>query len=116
VSNPEQMKLISVEALRQLGLIQEMNRRLLHPLGIALTIVMNPGGPNQLAFVDHRDVQGGVRIGGQDPVTAQEIAVAVDDLLIDRSGIRNAKYGWVIQPPSTVGRPAGAYPGELDCT
>lgn len=112
VKRPDSVSILSVEQVKKMGLIQEINRRLLHPIGIAMQTVGVPGQPLHLVFSDYRHVEGGVRLGNEDPDKAHELATAVDDLLIEVSGPRKKKYGWVIQPPNTTGLRSGTYPGE----
>lgn len=90
------VKRISIKEFREIGYLQELNRRFLHPLGLALEIVVdNEAGEERLGGVwDYRDDPEGMIFDEFDEVKATDI-----QRLWDIKGeVRQAKFGWVIQP------------------
>ena len=50
------IKRMDITEFRELGFLQEVNRRFLHPLGLALEVVLEPDGTEHLGGVwDYRD-------------------------------------------------------------
>ena len=55
------IKRISVAEFRRLGFLQEVNRRLLHPAGLALEVRIKPDGTEEFGQVwDYRDDPEGI--------------------------------------------------------
>lgn len=74
------------------GYLQEVNRRLLHPLGMAMFENLASG---EFGVLDHRDdVEGWVFL--EQDLSVQ--AAKVDAELAARSPARQARLGWVVQP------------------
>jgi hypothetical protein len=94
------IKRIDIKDFREIGYLQELNRRFLHPLGLALEVVVdNETGEETLGGIwDYRDDPEGMIFDEIDEVKAADI-----QRLWDIKGeIRQAKFGWVIQPIDTV--------------
>lgn len=90
------VKRIDIKEFREIGYLQELNRRFLHPLGLALEVVVdNETGKETLGGIwDYRDDPEGMIFDEVDEVRAKDI-----QRLWDIKGeIRQAKFGWVIQP------------------
>ena len=52
---------ITVEEFREKGYLQELNRRFLHPLGLALSVNINENGEETLGDIwDYRDDEEGI--------------------------------------------------------
>lgn len=55
------IKRIEIKEFREKGYLQELNRRFLHPLGLALEIILDDDGTEKLGGVwDHRDDKEGI--------------------------------------------------------
>ena len=55
------IKRIDIKEFREKGYLQEVNRNFLHPLGLALEIVINNDGSEQLGGIwDYRDDKEGI--------------------------------------------------------
>lgn len=105
------LKYMSIEEFRRLGYLQEVNRQLLHPLGLALEVRVLEDGSMQLSGVwDCREDPEGV-IYGDVGIPRPEKAAFVADELERRSDRRAAALGYVIQP---CGRPPDAPMPGLD--
>lgn len=56
-------KRIPISEFRELGYLQEVNRRFLHPLGLSLTVVRNGNGFQLGSILDFREDSDGVCFG-----------------------------------------------------
>lgn len=57
----EEIKKISLKEFREKGYLQELNRRFLHPLGLALEIIVDDNGEELLGGIwDYRDDKEGI--------------------------------------------------------
>jgi len=57
----KETKYMDIKEFRELGLLQEINRRLLHPLGLALEVETNDDGTESLGGIrDCRDDPAGI--------------------------------------------------------
>ena len=62
-----QIKRIPIKEFRELGYLQEMNRQFLHPLGLAMEIIVNDDGTETLGGVwDYREDPEGIRFAYAD--------------------------------------------------
>ncbi len=60
----EGVKRISIREFRKAGYLQELNRQFLHPIGLALEVVVGDDGTEALGGVrDHRDDPEGIQFG-----------------------------------------------------
>jgi hypothetical protein len=96
----DDVKRIDIKEFREFGFLQEVNRQYLHPLGLALEIVIEEDGTEHLGGVwDYRDDPEGMQFGGS---LDADKAERVGELLLEKSKTRMALLGYVIQP---VGEP-----------
>jgi hypothetical protein len=57
----EDIKKIDIKEFREKGYLQELNRRFLHPLGLALSIIINDDGTEVLSDIwDYREDEEGI--------------------------------------------------------
>jgi hypothetical protein len=57
----DKVKRIEIKEFREKGYLQELNRRFLHPLGLALEIILNDDGTEKLGGVwDYREEKEGI--------------------------------------------------------
>ncbi len=55
------VKRINIKEFREMGLLAELNRTFLHPLGLALEVVIDNGGTEKLGGIwDYRDDPEGI--------------------------------------------------------
>lgn len=90
------------------GFLFEINRRFLHPMGLALEVVehfMEDGGPRMISLGgvwDYRSDPEGMRYGEppEDPIwiTRRQKAAAVQAAEQERHPTREAALGFVVQP------------------
>lgn len=94
-----------IAEFRAAGYLQEINRRLLHPLGLALEVTINDEtGEEHISGVwDCRDDPEGICFGDGmiDPVRGR--ALARD--FVDRCAARRDALGYVVQPLSSESSP-----------
>jgi hypothetical protein len=86
-----------VEEFRRLGYLQEVNRRLLHPLGLALEVTRSPDGFETLSGIwDYRhDPEGMIFADGE---LDGDKAAYVENELRGRAHTRTGRLGYVVQP------------------
>lgn len=96
------VKKMTVEEFRELGLLQELNRRFLHPMGLALEVVIEKGRPVRFGEVwDYRDDKEGMALGDDmDPKAAKY----VDELVQEHEAARVKMFGQIIQPVNPATR------------
>lgn len=89
------MKYISVAELRDLGILQELNREFLHPLGLAAQVDMSDGS---LLIQDHReDPEGAIFADGFMEFAKRHRFEAFRK---ERQESRERALGFVQQPPA----------------
>jgi hypothetical protein len=88
---------ISVQELKDSGLLQEVNRRFFHPLGLALAIQMptGNGAVGRLMVIDGRDDPEGILFAVGDLAAKAEAVRAEWDR---REPARRAALGYMVQP------------------
>lgn len=92
-------KKMSVKEFREQGYLQELNRRFLHPLGLALEVVLEEDGSERFGEVwDSRDDPEGI-IYGQLSMMDPEKAKRIYQEQAGKAYYRARRFGWVIQPP-----------------
>lgn len=95
-------KYMPVAEFRSAGLLQELNRRYLHPMGLALEVVQEADGTERLGGVwDYRDDPEGMVFGEAPDV---EKAATVDALFDVHRAVREERFGWHVQPAGAVPR------------
>ncbi len=92
------IKYIPVKEFRALGFIQEINRQLLHPCGLAIEVIVNEEtGEETLGGVwDYRDDPEGMRFV-EDELSFGKVK-AVDQLAKSKAQFRLDNLGYVVQP------------------
>lgn len=94
-------KYMDLREFRDEGYLQEINRRLLHPLGLALEVTHHADGSVSLSGVwDDRDDPEGTRYEGADLAPK---AANVSRLWIEREAARRAALGYMVQPADDRG-------------
>lgn len=92
-------KKMSVKEFRELGYLQELNRQFLHPLGMALEVVLKDDGTEQFGEVwDSRDDGEGYFYLHLSDIDRNK-ALRINEERITLSTLRRARFGWAIQPP-----------------
>ncbi len=94
----EEIKRIPIKEFRSLGFIQEINRRILHPCGLAIEVIVDQEtGEEALGGIwDYRDDPEGIYFG--DDTLTWEKFQTVDRLLKGKEETRVAELGYVVQP------------------
>lgn len=93
----EPVKKMSVKEFRELGYLQELNRRFLHPLGLALEVVLEKDGSERLGEVwDSRDDPEGMIYGPN--IIDSEKAMRIYYEAAKLGVTRLKQLGFVIQP------------------
>lgn len=92
-------KYMSLEEFKDSGYLQEVNRRFLHPLGLALELgAATPDGVLYINGIwDCRDDPEGIRFAPPPP--SVDKVMAVDAEWQTREPLRTAALGYMIQPP-----------------
>lgn len=97
----EEIKKMSIKEFRARGYLQELNRRFLHPLGLALEVVVNEDGSEELGGIwDYRDDPEGM-IYGDVVVDNPNFKLKADNIQIEldsKKEIREKMFSWFIQP------------------
>ena len=87
---------LSVTEFRELGYLQELNRRFLHPLGLAIEVQINPDGSEELGGIwDSRDDPEGIIYG--EGIIDHDKARYVYDQEAARKHVRVEMLGFNIQ-------------------
>lgn len=92
-----EVKKMSVKEFRELGYLQELNRRFLHPLGLALEVVLENNGSERFGEVwDSREDPEGFTFG-PDIIDPEKAEYVYRESAAKRH-IRIEKLGYDIQP------------------
>lgn len=96
----DDIKRIDIKEFRQLGFIQEINRLVLHPCGLALEVIIDEDdGSEKLGGVwDYRDDPEGMAFA--DYMIAPSKARLVAGLIESKREVREIELGYHIQPIS----------------
>lgn len=89
---PDDIKYMDLQEFREGGYLHEVNRLLLHPLGLALAV----GTDGSMSVWDYRDDPEGMEFG--EALLSAEKAEKVCTELLERRAERIRRLGWVIQP------------------
>lgn len=93
----DEQKYMSVQEFREAGYLQELNRRFLHPLGLAIEVVVQANNQEYFGRIwDDRDDPEGLMYG-PDTMEAEK-AVRIENELVERFATRKEKLGFDIQP------------------
>lgn len=99
-----EIKRIDIKEFREKGYLQELNRRFLHPLGLALEVIIDNDGTEKLGGVwDCRDYPEGIYydLDHSDPTRREGVKNNkdfIDRELSERLDIRRTKLGFGIEP------------------
>lgn len=99
----DDIKKLSVKEFREHGYLQELNRWFLHPLGLALEVVIGEDGNERFGEVwDYRDDPEGMVYGPGviDPEKVQRVASEMDQKLVTRV----QELGYMTQPVNDPAR------------
>jgi hypothetical protein len=99
------IKPISVKDFRGLGYLQELNRRFLHPLGLALSVSVDDstGEESFGPILDYRDDPEGILYGEKlERSLSVENAIRINEEIQDKFEHRQLLHGFCIQPIKTV--------------
>lgn len=89
---------IDIAEFRNEGYLQELNRRFLHPLGLALEVVIEDDGTERLGGIwDYRDDPEGIYFAPESTDLSKH-AEHIDELWATRSPAREAELGFFVQP------------------
>lgn len=95
------VKRMSIKEFRESGLLQEINRLFLHPLGLALEIIIEEDGTEKLGGIwDYREHPEGI-LYGQEVIEGDEFlrkAYNVANMIKDAKEERIKSTGFWIQP------------------
>lgn len=97
----EQRKFMSVKEFRELGYLQELNRRLLHVLGLAIEINIDPHGNETLGRIwDSRDDPEGIVFDDSIANTSEFATKAehIYEVEAERAKVRLRELGYAVQP------------------
>lgn len=96
-----EIKRIDIKEFRELGYLQELNRQFLHPLGMALEVIIDDNGNEKLGGVwDYRDDPEGM-FYAEEVVKLDKFKENMDRVaqeLAVKAEYRQNKYGYVFQP------------------
>lgn len=92
----EPIKYLDAREFREGGYLQEVNRLVLHPIGLALEVVREEDGTERLGGVwDYRDDPEGVYFGdGVDAEKAEKVRAE----LLAKTARRLKTLGYIVQP------------------
>jgi hypothetical protein len=91
-------KHIDIAEFRSAGYLQELNRRFLHPLGLALEVIVEDDGTESLGGVwDYRADSEGIYYEGLGE-EGRTRAGAIDALWKERESARVEALGFMVQP------------------
>jgi hypothetical protein len=98
----DSIKRIDIKEFREQGYLQELNRQFLHPLGLALEVVIEENGEERLGGVwDYREDAEGVIYGfanrGVKEYVAKENELRIKNELLKRTEARIKLLGSVIE-------------------
>lgn len=88
---------LTSDQIRSLGIVQEINRQLLHPMGLAMFVQVYPpnDGPTVCCGIyDMRHDSEGCVFEACSPARAEAFAAAFEERRI----VREQRFGWHVQP------------------
>ncbi|MBW2632388.1 MAG: hypothetical protein JRC90_11665 [Deltaproteobacteria bacterium] len=96
------IKKMTAKEFMELGLLQEVNRRFLHPMGLALEVVIDDADDSCVfgGVWDYRDDEEGMVFGEKISTSDvfKEKAERVNDMFEGKRDYRENNLGWHIQP------------------
>ena len=99
----EQCTTLTVKEFRELGCVQEINRRVLHPIGLALEIRILPNGEEEFGRIwDSRDDPESFVYG--DGINEKKSS-SYYSMMQEKMLARLRRFGWIEQPISDTQGP-----------
>lgn len=99
----DEIKRMPISEFRSLGFIQEINRRLLHPCGLALEVLVDGEGNETLGGIwDYREDSEGIYYS--EGTIDLDKYLSVETLLNSKSEERTRLFGNLLQPPVRLGK------------
>ena len=97
-----EIKRMSVKEFRELGLLQMINRKVLHPMGLALEVIVNfdTKGQEFGEVWDYRDDPEGMAFD-EGEIDAEKAETA-EAMFESKRSVREEKFGWHVQPVDVV--------------
>jgi len=98
---PKDIKYIDIKEFRELGILQELNRLFLHPLGLALEVAIEDDGTEKLGRIwDYREDDEGIKYGAVafNNLQFKEKAERFRKMRAERFRKRFKELGYIIQP------------------
>ena len=93
----DDIKELSVTEFREEGYLQELNRRFLHPLGLALEVAINEDGTERLGRIwDYREDPEGIFF--HESVDLNDKAKNIYEKATERAEARAEALGYWVQP------------------
>lgn len=94
----DKIKYMGIKEFRKLGFVQEINRRLLHPCGLALEVIVDQEtGEEKLGGIwDYREDPEGIYFA--EDTLSRAKAQSVVDLFNSKISHRREAFGHIIQP------------------
>jgi len=90
---------MDIREFRERGYLQELNRRFLHPLGLALEVVVDEDGSESLGGIwDYRSDPEGIRYEGI--ANMAEKTALIETEWDSRKDSRTSRLGYMVQPSS----------------
>jgi len=92
------IKRMTVKEFRRLGFLQELNRQFLHPLGLALEVIVNEDGSESLGEVwDYRSDEEGIRFAefSESDISRGEL---IEEMQRSKAMKRESLLGYNVQP------------------
>lgn len=96
----KQPKRMTLKEFRELGFLQELNRRFLHPLGLALSVLVSDDEENEAfgGVLDYRDDPEGI-VFSESVLDTDEARRKRDTVVGSFKDVeRTKKFGWAVQP------------------
>ncbi len=100
ITGEEKIKKISIREFREFGFLHELNRLFLHPLGMALEVVINEDGTEELGGIwDYREDKEGILYNVIDDDGVKKIK-RVREFKMRKHEEKFEALGYVVQPAS----------------
>lgn len=91
------VKYMDIKEFRETGYLQELNRRFLHPLGLAMEVVIEDDGTERIGGIwDYRDDPEGI-LFGEDTIDRVKAGM-IDQIIKQRVEPRQTRLGYWVQP------------------
>lgn len=89
---------MSIEEFRESGYLQELNRQFLHPLGLALEVIMEDGEYRLGGIWDYRTDPEGILFQDLSDEDSLRNFQTVADQAAKLATFRQENFGWIVQP------------------